>query len=244
MRKQREEPPDEINGITDVVVKGVLEPVSQSSPLDAEDISRLWQAGSQTKKGGPAGRPAQPAVDGWSRGMKAEEKGLWDGDGGGEAADFELSDFAAAAEKFRIDTMDKNYGSDAVIAKAEDDPLERLLREDAATVAERQALEDDSVPEWAMEGGDDDANDDTLGESAESIHVDKRKSSNLMAALGVTKGAASSSESSSSNSGGTSMGGGASAIAALQAQQAQEQARRTCFVSCTGVAGMQLQFVL
>ena len=141
--------------------------------------------------------------------MKAEEKGLWDGDGSGEAADFELSDFAAAAEKFRMDTVDKNYGSDAVIAKVEDDPLERLLREDAAAVAERQALEDDGVPEWAMEGGggDDDANDDTFGDNAEPIHVDKQKSNNLMAALGVSKSSDGGPAGDSSGVG-TSMGGG------------------------------------
>ena len=142
LRKQRDEPPEVIRGIPDVIATDVLEPVSHANPLDADDISRLWQAGTQTKggKAGAAGRATVQQPDGWSRGMKTEEKGLWDGDGGGEAADFELSDFAAAAEKFRMDTADKNYGSDAVIARVEDDPLERLLREDAAAVAERQAL--------------------------------------------------------------------------------------------------------
>ena len=90
LRKQRDEPPEAIRGIPDVIATDVLEPVSHANPLDADDISRLWQAGSQNKggKAGAAGRAAGQQGDGWSRGMKAEEKGLWDGDGSGEAADF------------------------------------------------------------------------------------------------------------------------------------------------------------
>ena len=100
-------------------------------------------------KKGPGGRGSQGVHGGdeWSRGNKNEEMGLWDAGGGsGGGGGFELADFAKMAEQFRVDTADKGLGQDAKPRDDSDDPLERLMREDAAAIAEREALEDDSVP--------------------------------------------------------------------------------------------------
>ena len=88
------------------------------------------------------------------RGNNRAEKSLWDdlpGSGGGAAGGvFELSDFAAAAQKFRSDTKDMGLGDHDTPVDQEEDALERLLREQAdLDAAEHEAEEANDVPEWA-----------------------------------------------------------------------------------------------
>ena len=224
-----EGPPESIAHITDIISVEPLEPAS-NHPLDHDDITRLWHAGTHIKKGpGARGQHGQQGGDEWTRGNKSEDAGLWDGGGNsGGASDFELADFAKMAEQFRADTIDKDLGHDAKRVSDSDDPLERLMQEDAGAVAERQALEDDSVPEWADEGGANNANDDTFGDNAVPASggpgIDQRKSNNLMAAIGVAKPTGPGAP--GDGGGGMSMGGGNMAISALQ--QAQQLARDHC----------------
>ena len=74
------------------------------------------------------------------------EKGLWDDIEGSSA--FELTDFAAAAEKFRRETKDAGLADSDFPSQEEDDPLERLLREEAALGAAEEDG-DEGMPEWA-----------------------------------------------------------------------------------------------
>lgn len=195
--------------IPDIVSIDALEPEC-NTPMDPEDVLRLWQQQNNAKRitsrggeksGGGGGNNGGGGGDEWSRGNNRNKGDIWDAVGGG--SDFELSDFAAAAEKFRMDTMDKNYSAGAVIVDDEDDPLEKLIKESGAAVAERRALEEDDIPEWA----DDDANGDTFGGAFNTDPTDdilnsmqqetmqkeaaarksEEKSNSLMAALGVTK---------------------------------------------------------
>ena len=82
----------------------------------------------------------------WARGNKNVEKGLWDDIEGSSA--FELTDFAAAAEKFRRETKDAGLADSDFPSQEEDDPLERLLREEAALGAAGEDG-DEGMPEWA-----------------------------------------------------------------------------------------------
>jgi hypothetical protein len=83
----------------------------------------------------------------WARGNKNVEKGLWDDIEGSSA--LELTDFAAAAEKFRRETKDAGFADSDFPAPEEDDPLERLLREEAALDASEENGGDEGMPEWA-----------------------------------------------------------------------------------------------
>ena len=93
--------------------------------------------------------------DQWSRGNNGEDSGLWDDVGGngsktsgkGPGGGLDLADFAAAALQFHTTTRDlglADQGPDAGPRVEEEDPMERLLKEQTDELHALEGDEDDA----------------------------------------------------------------------------------------------------